>query len=153
MFRVVLAALLLLVPSVAVADITGKARVVDGDTIWIGETKIRLHGIDAPEMKQTCRTSKGKEQLCGQLAKQALQRLVQGQDVTCKGDERDRYKRLIAVCYVGQFNINEQMVTDGWALAYRKYSMDYVRAETVAKSRREGMWRGEFEMPWTRRRK
>jgi endonuclease YncB( thermonuclease family) len=85
-------------------------------------------------MKQTCKTSMGEEQLCGVLAKQALERLVKGQDVTCKGDTRDRYKRLIAVCYVGPLNINEQMVVDGWALAYRRYSMDYVRAETLAKS-------------------
>jgi endonuclease YncB( thermonuclease family) len=139
---------MLLLSHPAHADVTGKARVVDGDTIWIANTKIRLHGIDAPEMKQTCRTSEGKEQLCGQLAKQALQRLVQGQDVTCKGDKRDRYKRLIAICHVGPLNINEQMVTDGWALAYRKYSRNYVRAETFAKSRREGLWLGEFEMPW-----
>ena len=141
--------LILLLPiSTAHADITGKPRVVDGDTIHIGDTKIRLHGIDAPEIKQTCRTSKGKEQMCGVLAKQALERLVKGQDVTCKGDTRDRYKRLIAVCYVGQLNINEQMVADGWALAYRRYSTDYVRAETLAKSRREGMWRTEFVPPW-----
>jgi len=119
--------LLLLLSLPAHADITGKARVVDGDTIWISETKIRLHGIDAPEMKQTCRTSKGNQQ--------------------------DRYKRLLAVCYVGPFNINEQMVTDGWALAYRKYSTDYVRAETFAKARREGLWRGEFVPPWEWRRK
>ncbi|HIM26171.1 MAG TPA: thermonuclease family protein [Rhodospirillales bacterium] len=99
-------------------------------------------------MKQTCRTSKGKKQMCGQLAKQALEWLVKGQDVTCKGDTRDKYKRLLAVCYVGPFNINKQMVVDGWALAYRKYSKDYVRAETFAKSRREGIWRGEFEPPW-----
>ena len=141
--------LILLLPiSTAHADITGKPRVIDGDTIHIGDTKIRLHGIDAPEMKQTCRTSKGKEQMCGVLAKQALERLVKGQDVTCKGDTRDRYKRLIAVCYVGQLNINEQMVADGWAMAYRKYSEDYVRSETLAKSRREGMWRTEFVPPW-----
>ena len=141
--------LILLLPiSTAHADITGKPRVIDGDTIHIGDTKIRLHGIDAPEMKQTCRTSKGKEQMCGVLAKQALERLVKGQDVTCKGDTRDRYKRLIAVCYVGQLNINEQMVADGWALAYRRYSTDYVRAETLSKSRREGMWRTEFVPPW-----
>ena len=153
MLRLALALILLLPISVAMADITGKPRVVDGDTIHIGKTKIRLHGIDAPEMKQTCRTRKGEEQMCGQLAKQALQRLVQGQDVVCKGDTRDRYKRLIAVCYVGSLNINEQMVADGWALAYRKYSKDYVRAETFAKSRREGLWRGTFVPPWEWRRK
>jgi endonuclease YncB( thermonuclease family) len=153
MLRLVLTLLILMIPSLSHADVTGKPRVVDGDTIHIGNTKIRLHGIDAPEMKQTCRTSKGKEQLCGVLAKQALERLVKDQDVTCKGDTRDRYKRLIAVCYVGSLNINEQMVVDGWALAYRKYSKDYVRAETLAKSRREGLWRGEFEMPWEWRQK
>jgi endonuclease YncB( thermonuclease family) len=153
MLRLVLTLLLLTLPSPAHADITGKPRIVDGDTLHINQTKIRLHGIDAPEMKQTCRTSEGKEQLCGQLAKQALEKLVRGQDVTCKGDTRDRYKRLITVCYVGPFNLNEQMVTDGWAMAYRKYSKDYVRAETFAKSRREGMWGGEFVPPWEWRRK
>ncbi len=153
MLRLVLTLILLLPTSAAMAGVTGKARVVDGDTIWIGDTKVRLHGIDAPEMKQTCRTSKGKEQLCGVLAKQALEKLVRGQSVICKGDKRDRYKRLIAVCYVGPFNINEQMVVDGWALAYRKYSEDYVRGETFAKSRREGMWRSEFVAPWDWRRR
>ena len=98
MLRIALILTILLPMSAAQADITGKPRVVDGDTIHINQTKIRLHGIDAPEMKQTCRTSKGKEQMCGVLAKQALEKLVRGQDVTCKGDTRDRYKRLIAVC-------------------------------------------------------
>ena len=67
MLRLVLAlvSFFILSISVAVADGTSKSRVIDGDTIWIGDTKIRLHGIDAPEMKQTCRTSKGKEKLCG----------------------------------------------------------------------------------------
>jgi endonuclease YncB( thermonuclease family) len=83
MYRLALAVVLLLLPSVVVADVTGKPRVVDGDTIHIGKTKIRLHGIDAPEMKQTCHTSEGKEQMCGVLAKQALERLVRGKDVTC----------------------------------------------------------------------
>jgi endonuclease YncB( thermonuclease family) len=153
-FPTILALLLLtLLPSPAHADITGKPRVVDGDTIQINQTKIRLHGIDAPEMKQTCKTRKSKEQLCGVLAKQNLERLIKGQDVICKGDKRDRYKRLIAVCYAGPFDINKQMVTDGWALAYRKYSKDYVRAETFAKSRREGMWRTDFVPPWEWRKK
>ena len=110
-----LALLLLLLSLPAHADVTGKPRVVDGDTIHISKTKIRPHGIDAPEMKQTCRTSKGKEQKCGVMVKQALERLVRGQKVTSKGDKLDRYKRLIAVCSVGPFNLNEQMVIDGWA--------------------------------------
>lgn len=137
----------------ASADTTGQARVVDGDTIWIGETKIRLHGIDAPEMKQTCRTRNGKEQRCGVLAKRALEKLVRRGKVTCKGETRDRYKRLLAVCYVGFYNINEQMVAAGWALAYRKYSKDYVRIESAAKALRKGIWLTEFVEPWEWRRK
>jgi endonuclease YncB( thermonuclease family) len=153
MLPLVLAAALFLVPSFAAADITGPARVIDGDTIEISDDRIRLYGIDAPELKQTCKTSKGKEQKCGELAKEALENFTRGQEVKCKGDARDRYGRLLAVCYVGPFNINEQMVLDGWALAYRKYSEAYVRAETFAKARREGMWRGEFTPPWEWRRK
>ena len=90
---------------------------------------------------------------CGQDATFALENMIGNPWITCKGDERDRYGRLIAVCYAGPININVQMVTDGWALAYRKYSKDYVRAETFAKSRREGMWRTEFMPPWKWRRK
>ena len=145
--------IMLLVSTSANADITGKARVVDGDTIWIDRAKLRLHGIDAPEIKQTCRTKKGKEQKCGILAKQALEQLVKRHGVICKGKKTDRYKRLIAVCYVKSLNINEQMVADGWALAYRKYSKDYVRAEAYAKSRRKGMWNSNFKKPWEWRRK
>ena len=78
--------------------------------------------------------------------------MLENHEVVCKGDGRDRYKRLIAVCYIGWLNVNEQMVLDGWALAYRQYSKDYVRAEGYAKARKEGMWRGKFVEPWEWRR-
>ena len=108
-YRLILILLVSLFASHAHADVTGKPRVVDGDTIQINQTKIRLHGIDAPEMKQTCRTSKGREQMCGVLAKQALEKLVRGQDVTCKGDTRDRYKRLIGRPVLGMIKCAEGM--------------------------------------------
>ena len=145
-------ALALLVSLPAFAEVTGPARVIDGDTIAIGKERIRLFGIDAPEIKQTCQTRKGKEQKCGEISKQALARLLKNHEVVCKGDERDQYKLLLAVCYIGWLNVNEQMVLDGWALAYRRFSKDYVRAEGYAKARREGMWRGNFVEPWEWRR-
>ena len=150
MLRLVLAlvSFFILSISVAVADVTGKPRVIDGDTIEIAGERIRLHGIDAPESKQTCADKTGREWGCGRMATQALKDAINDQEVVCKGDKRDRYKRLLAVCYVGKINLNAKMVGNGWALAYRKYSKDYVRAETFAKSRREGLWRGTFEPPW-----
>ena len=150
---VAVATFALALPATALPAPTESARVIDGDTIDISGQRIRLHGIDAPEMKQACRTKKGQEQLCGELAKQSLETMVRGQQVRCEGDESDRYGRLIAVCFVGPFNVNERMVADGWALAYRQYSKDYVRAEEFAKSQKEGMWRTDFVPPWEWRRK
>ena len=141
----------LIVATPAFADVSGNARVVDGDTIHISKTKIRLHGIDAPESKQTC-AADGKVWPCGQEATQALVEAISDQPVTCKGDKQDRYKRLLAVCYVGNINLNAMMVRNGWALAYRRYSTDYVDAEGIAEKARVGIWRGEFEKPWEWRR-
>ena len=82
---------LFLLTSLALADITGKAYVTDGDTIKISGTKIRLHGIDAPEAKQKCERN-GQKWRCGQVATQTLRKLIKGQSVTCKGDTTDKYK-------------------------------------------------------------
>lgn len=136
----------------AFADVTGPARIIDGDTIKVSDERIRFHGIDAPEHKQTC-SVEGAEWSCGQAATKALIAAIDDQIVTCKGEARDRYKRLIAVCYAGNINLNAMMVRNGWALAYRKYSKDYVEAEAVAKKARVGIWRGEFEKPWEWRRR
>lgn len=132
--------------------IAGKASVIDGDTIAIGRTRIRLHGIDAPEMDQECQAKRGKTYKCGVVARKVLSDLLKGRIVKCKGNERDAYGRLIAKCFVKQLDVGEQMVLIGRALAYRKYSTDYVRSENAAKSMREGMWRGKFIPPWEWRR-
>ena len=131
----------------ASADVSGRARIVDGDTLVINEERIRLHGIDAPEQRQTCLNG-NKEWACGVQSTDALERMIAERNVHCVGDKRDRYKRLIAVCYVGSINLNKKMVSEGWALAYRRYSKDYILEENAAQAAKMGMWRGEFLAPW-----
>jgi endonuclease YncB( thermonuclease family) len=133
--------------SIAYGDVIGEARVLDGDTIDVAGERVRLHGIDAPETRQTCSVA-GVGYDCGKNATRMLTGVVNGQQVTCKGDKRDRYGRLIAVCFVGDSDLNARMVRDGWALAYRKYAKDYVAQESEARASGSGMWRGEFLEPW-----
>ena len=134
-------------------EIKGKPKVVDGDTILIGTTKIRLHGIDAPESKQYCKKADATEYRCGQIATFVLAEIIDKRRVTCKGEKIDRYKRRISICYVGPFDINAEMVKRGWAVAYRQYSMDYVDEEEIAKNNKVGMWLGNFSKPWNWRKR
>ena len=129
--------------------VTGKPHIIDGDTIKILNIKIRLHGIDSPEINQNCKDADGTLWRCGKDAKQALIDLVYSQVVTCIGSKRDRYKRLIAKCYVNNQNIESFMAKNGWAIAYRKYSLDYVGEEKIAKNKKVGIWGGEFIDPST----
>ena len=144
--------LLGVVPSLA-EEIVGKPRIIDGDTIELGGKRIRLYGIDAPESKQTC-VLDGKPWNCGQEATWALAYVLAEHWVTCRQTDIDRYNRIVAVCFVGgDHNINEYMVRNGWALAYRQYSMDYVSSEADAQREKIGLWKGKFEKPWDWRRK
>lgn len=117
-------------------------RVIDGDTLAVDGVVYRLHGIDAPEGNQPG----------GDNATRALEALVDLGDVRCQGTKRDRYGRLIVVCHVKDIDMNAAMVREGWALAYRRYSMDYVKAEFSACLNQRGMWAGEFVEPWRWRR-
>ena len=96
--------------SPALADVTGTARIVDGDTIWIGDVKIRLHGIDAPESRQECTGRDGESHRCGEAATEALRALTGSQPVRCEGGTYDRYKRLIASCYTGNIDLDAELV-------------------------------------------
>jgi endonuclease YncB( thermonuclease family) len=87
------------------------------------------------------------------LATFALAEIIEFHWITCKGETTDRYKRRIAVCYAGTHDINAEMVRCGWALAYRRYSSDYVDEEADARGRGVGMWAGEFVEPWVWRRR
>jgi len=131
--------------------LSGKARVTDGDTIRFGKTRVRLFGIDAPEIKQTC-NFEDKTWNCGIEARIALVKMIGEQKVSCEKKDKDRYGRIVAVCMVGGVNLNALMVHEGWALAYRKYSRDYVDEELIAKDGKRGLWKGTFKRPWEWRR-
>ncbi|WP_243367647.1 thermonuclease family protein [Microvirga solisilvae] len=128
----------------------GRAHVTDGDTIHIGDAKIRLKGIDAPEMDQTCFRS-GRSYRCGDVARRALIDIVSGENVQCRAAGRDRYQRILARCNVKGADIGARMVEEGWAVSYGR---DYDLQEMRAQSRRAGIWAGEFERPqdWRRSR-
>lgn len=137
-------------PTIAAAatTITGVARISDGDTISIEETRIRLNGIDAPETDQVCIDGTGETYACGIAARDALAEFLQGQSITCSGDEIDRYDRRIMTCFVGDTDINAAMVAGGWALAFLRYADIYVGEEQAARARQVGLWSGAFIAPW-----
>ncbi len=148
--RALIAALCLLATPV-LADVTGPARVIDGDTLEIQGERIRLHGIDAPESRQLCRLD-GQPWQCGKNATNALAEKIARRSVTCEDLGRDRYKRIIARCAVAGEDIESWMVQQGLALAYRRYSLDYVDEEADAQAARRGIWASEFVKPWEWRR-
>ena len=146
-------ALMMVAAFPASADVTGKARVIDGNTLEIGGERIRLDGIDAPDPDQQCLSGKGRPYACGTHATRELAGLVSGHTLVCKGEERDPDDRLIAVCSLGPFDLGEMMVAGGWALADPVRGAAYTRAETAARARKEGLWKGTFDPPWEWRKK
>jgi len=132
-------------------EVTGVPRVIDGDTVQVGEVTIRLHGIDALEDDQTCLIdNEGDEPIefaCGPIPGIVLVSLIDGNEITCNGDERDRYDRLIATCYLGEMNLGAWMVKSGFAVAYLKYSTDYAPEQWSASNFRVGLMATEFERP------
>ena len=128
--------------------ISGLASVVDGDGLEVEGVKIRLWGVDAPEVEQYCRRDDGTRWHCGQHATVALDALAGGRRVFCVQRERDAYQRALCVCKLGDRDLAAEQVRAGWALAYRKYSGRYIEEETAAAAQRLGMWAGRFEKPW-----
>ena len=141
---------LLGMPSPAFADevVTGVASVIDGDTLEIHGERIRLFGIDACESRQLCEDASGQPYRCGQQAALALADHIGSRTVRCEGKTRDRYGRLVAVCYLGDEDLDAWMVLQGLALAFRKYSTLYVPQEDAARLGNRGLWAGSFEAPW-----
>lgn len=121
-------------------------RVIDGDTLAVRDERIRLFGIDAPEGDQIC-SRDGRPVQCGEEATAQLQALVANRQVFCKGVERDRYGRLVATCSVEGRDIGRHMVASGWAVAFSRYSGDYLPDENAARAAGFGLWQGDFQRP------
>lgn len=123
-------------------------RITDGDTLVVGKARVRLHGIDAPEGSQTCMAPSGQAYRCGDSSEGFLARLAPpGSHISCLVLDTDRYGRLVARCAVGQKDLGSWMVRSGWAVAFRKYSTDYVAVEDEARMAKRGMWAGSFVVP------
>jgi endonuclease YncB( thermonuclease family) len=134
------------------ADVTGAARVIDGDTVDVAGVRVRLLGVDAPEGKQSCERD-GVAWLCGQEAAKALRELVGTSPLSCVEHDRDRYKRSVSVCKLPDgTDIGAFMVSNGYAVAYARYSNLYVEDEKKAREAMRGLWSGSFQMPWDWRR-
>lgn len=131
--------------------LTGRASVVDGDTIEIQGTRIRIWGIDAPEGQQTCSREDGKEYRCGQVAANQLATyLLKGQPVSCDRIDTDRYGRMVASCRIANGDdIASWLVRNGLALDWPLYSAGkFSKEEAAAKAQKSGVWAGAFKEPW-----
>ena len=143
------AVLMLLLPAMAdAADITGVPKIREGDQISIGNTRIRLGGIDAPAADQLCLNNKGERWTCGVAAREALIKHVGNKSWTCHVRTTDRRGRTVARCDVDGEDIQKWMVTNGWALAFVRISRDYEPDEKTAREAKVGMWQGAFIAPW-----
>ncbi len=139
-------------------EIIGIPRIVDGDTIQINEYKIRLEGIDAPEMRQQCKKERlkissiigftfYKNYNCGEVSKENLEAKIDRSKIKCISSSKDRYKRYLAECFKDKINLNRWMVRNGFAVAYRRYSKQYISDEEFARENKLGLWRGKFLKP------
>lgn len=147
-FVAILAAVLYGLKSTGLVDLgSGPIKVVDGDSLRRGDADIRLYGIDAPEYRQMCRDDQHRDWACGRSSADALRDLIDGRDAACVAFDQDRYGRNVAECTIGTLDLAEEMVRQGWALAYRRHSFAYVGAEAKARKAKRGIWRGTFEDP------
>jgi endonuclease YncB( thermonuclease family) len=130
-------------------DLIGRASIIDGDTIELHGTRIRIHGIDAPESTQLCRGADSLQYRCGAQAANKLADFIEGRAVSCRAVGVDRYSRTIATCSADGADLGEWLVQNGLALDWPKYSGGkYQRVQLQAEGGEAGMWSGSFAEPW-----
>lgn len=132
------------------AGLAGRVTVIDGDTIDLGSTRIRLYGIDAVEDTQSCSTD-GRSWPCGQYATGRMKALTGTRAVVCEARDTDVYGRTVAQCRVDGVDIAAAMIEDGWATALPQFTAQYVALESLAKADRKGIWNSTFDLPATYR--
>lgn len=130
----------------AQSHFSGAASAKDGDSMIVGTKEVRLFGIDAPELSQTCQRD-AQDWACGAAAKDLLNSLVRGKFVYCSEAGTDQFDRILARCVSGATDLNRAMVANGYAVAFRRYSSDYASAEDSAKANKRGLWSSKFTMP------
>jgi endonuclease YncB( thermonuclease family) len=121
-----------------------QVRITDGDTIKLNGTKYRLWGIDAPEKRQACSDGWA----AGRAATAALERLMAGHTITCEPRDRDRYRRIVALCRADGQDLGAAMVRAGMAWAFVKYSGDYIDQEDAAVADNLGVHLHACEKAW-----
>jgi endonuclease YncB( thermonuclease family) len=135
------------------SELAGLARVIDGDTLEIAGRHVRLEGIDAPEAGQSCGRRLFGSWHCGTAAADALAKLIAKRRVNCESRGTDKYDRMLGICFVDGRDINAEMVREGFAWAFVKYSQSYVKQEAEARVARAGIWQGDAEPAWVYREK
>ena len=129
-------------------SVTGRVRVVDGDTLAMGPLRIRLNGIDAAEIGQTCRGADGRDWDCATAAVNRLEGLVSNGAIDCLARDQDVYGRIVATCRADGVDVGRVLVAEGLAWAFVRYSRDYVAEQEQAQASQVGIWQGEAEAPW-----
>lgn len=119
---------------------SGRANVIDGDSLYVGRAEVRLYGIDSPDHGQRCEQAGGGSWACDEAAKELLKRLAQDRTVACEPEGLDRNDRVIAMCWADGIDLGEKLVTKGLSWANRDHSTEYAAAEVTAQAEERGIW-------------
>ncbi len=129
------------------SEVQGLAQVHDGDTVTVMGVRIRLFGIDAPEMDQICEMPDGSDWACGVWSRDQVRAVIDERDLRCVKQDWDKYGRMVARCYLGDQDLARVLAQDGIVFAYANYSRDYIVDEKAAAVAGRGLWQAQTISP------